>query len=79
MSLTLNKGKMKKTQIKINTSAYASSRVELERHREDYNSTQEIIGKRRANLPCALEGSGGLSWNKEAQSAFCFWVSSLTT
>ena len=50
MSLTLNKGKMKKTQIKINMSAYASSRVELERHREDYNSTQEIIGKRRANL-----------------------------
>ena len=48
MSLTLNKGKLK-THIKINMSAYTSSRVELEKHREHYNSPQEIIGKRRAN------------------------------
>lgn len=50
MSLTLNKGKIKKTHIKISTSAYAGSRVELERHREDYNFPQEIIGRRRVNL-----------------------------
>ena len=78
MSLTLNKGKIKKTQIKISTSAYAGSRVELETQRTIISHRRSLAGGGSTWL-CALEGSGGLSWNKEAQSALCFWVSSLTT